>query len=190
MHRRILLFLAAGLASLGLAGSVLVAPAQAAPSGPNPWQNSVARDFTRVAVAPALYRKLQNLGVTPSNTRGADIIVYNGTPAFRFTITRVANEGNRIYHVGGIKLSKGSHFITIKAPTVKVRQGYVSGKVVVNGDVVGRTNVFKLKKSNRPGYGDIRLVLTTVAARAINHTFGIHRFSQGENVGFASVVKQ
>ena len=189
MQRRILSSLAVGLTAAGLALSTLVAPAGASTAArENPGRDSMVRDFTRVAVAPALYSKLQRLGVTPSSTKGADVVVYNGTPAFRFTITKVKNEGRKIYHVGGLKLSKGHHFITIKAPTIKVRQGYVSGKVVVDGTTLGRGNVFRLAKSNRPQYGDIRLVLTQIGATAIDDTFGINRFSRGDNVGFATVV--
>ena len=59
--------------------------------------------------------------------------------------------------------------------------------VVVNGERVGRAEVFNLRPSGRPALGDVRLTLTHAAARAINSTFGAPAFEAADTFGFATV---
>lgn len=177
--RRLAMTTVATVTALSLA--VLVpAPAQA---------SAEAREgTTRVAVAPAVVRKLDRLGLAATPTKGADAISYEGTVAFRFPITDIANRGKTIKHVGGVKISSGHEYITVKRFTIKLRQGKVAATVVANGDTVGRVDVFNLRGSNRPRLGDVRLTLTGPAARAINQTFGAPAFDRNDNFGFATVI--
>lgn len=154
-----------------------------------PAASAPAREgTTRVAVAPAVVRELDRLGLEATPTKGSDAVPYEGTVAFRFPITEINNRGNTFKHVGGVKISSGHDYITTKAFTIKLRRDKVAATVVVNGDTVGRVDVFTIKKSNRPRLGDVRLTVTKAAAKAINATFGAPAFKKGDNFGFADVL--
>jgi len=188
MRPRILTAVAATLTTLGVTtASLLVAPVTAVADSD---VDAKKGRFTRVAVAPAFYQKLQNNRITPSPTDPASLFVYEGTPAFRFPIVEASNNDARLEHVGGIRFARGDTYATIKAFTIKARQGKVSAKIVISGERPFRDNVFLIRKSNRPRLGDVRLVLNRSSANGLNFVFDTNNFDAYENVGFASVVRR
>ena len=112
---------------------------------------------------------------------------FKGTVAFRFPVTAVERNGQVIKHRGGARISSSHDSIALKRFTIKLRQGKVGAAVVVNGERVGRTEVFNLGPSGRPALGDVRLILTHAATRAVNTTFGAPAFEAGDTFGFATV---
>ena len=142
---------------------------------------------TRVAVAPAVVSKLDRLGLEAAPTKGATAVPFEGTVALRFPVTDVENNGNKLKHKGGVRISSGHEAIALKRFTVKLGKSKVGASVSVNGDKVGRVEVLNIRKSKRPVLGDVRLTLTRTAAKAINATFGAPAFSAGDNFGFAKV---
>jgi hypothetical protein len=142
---------------------------------------------TRVAVAPAVVRKLDRLGLEAAPTKYSTAVPFKGTVAFRFPITAVEKNGNVIKHAGGVRISSSRDSIALKRFTIKLRKGKVGAVVLVNGARVGRTDVFNIRPSGRPALGDVRLTLTRVAARAVNSTFGAPAFEANDTFGFATV---
>ncbi len=143
---------------------------------------------TRVAVAPAVVRKLDRLGLEAAPTKYATAVPFKGTVALRFPVTAVESNGKIIKHRGGARVSSPHDSIALKRFTIKLRQGKVGAAVVVNGDRVGRAEVFNIRPSGRPALGDVRLTLTHAAASAINSTFGAPAFEASDTFVFAKVT--
>jgi hypothetical protein len=177
--RRISRALTLTLAGAGLVASTLPA-ASATPTRER-------EGTTRVAVAPAVVKKLDRLGLEAAPTRHSTLVPFKGTVAFRFPVTAVENNGNIIRHIGGARVSSSHDSITLKRFTIKLRTGKVGAAVVVNGDRVGRADVFNIRPSGRPALGDVRLTLTHAATNAVNSTFGAPAFEAGDTFGFATV---
>jgi hypothetical protein len=177
--RRLRRIVTVTVAAVGLAASTVPA-AQAA-------QAQDREGTTRVAVAPAVVAKLERLNLTAAPTGNSTAAPFNGTVAFRFPITDVKRDGNIIKHAGGARISSGHEAIALKRFKIKLGAGKVGAAVVVNGERVGRAEVFNLAESGRPGLGDVRLTLTRAAAGAVNSTFGAPAFDAGDNFGFATV---
>ena len=167
------------LAAAGLAVSTLPA-AQATPTRDR-------EGTTRVAVAPAVVRKLDRLGLEAAPTKYATAVPFEGTVAFRFPVTAVESNGKIIKHRGGVRVSSPDDSIALKRFTIKLRQNKVGAAVVVNGERVGRAEVFNIRPSGRPALGDVRLTLTHAAARAVNSTFGAPAFDASDTFGFATI---
>jgi len=168
------------LAAAGLVASTMPA-AQATPERDR-------EGTTRVAVAPAVVRKLDRLGLEAAPTKYATAAPFKGTVAFRFPVTSVERNGQVIKHRGGARISSPHDSIALKRFTIKLAQGKVGAAVVVNGERVGRTEVFNIRPSSRPELGDVRLTLTHAATRAVNSTFGAPAFDAGDTFGFAKVT--
>ena len=177
--RRLRRIVTVTVAAVGLAASTVPA-AQAA-------QAQDREGTTRVAVAPAVVAKLERLNLAAAPTGNSTAAPFNGTVAFRFPITDVKRDGNIIKHAGGARISSGHEAIALKRFKIKMGAGKVGAAVVVNGERVGRAEVFNLAESGRPGLGDVRLTLTRAAAGAVNSTFGAPAFDAGDNFGFATV---
>lgn len=167
------------LAAAGLVASTIPA-SQATPTRDR-------EGTTRVAVAPAVVRKLDRLGLEAAPTKYSTAVPFKGTVAFRFPVTSVEENGNVIKHVGGARVSSSRDSIALKRFTIKLRKGKVGAAVVVNGDRVGRVEVFNIRPSGRPALGDVRLTLTNAAAKAVNSTFGAPAFEASDTFGFATV---
>ena len=177
--RRLGRSLTLAVAAAGLVASTMPA-AQATPTRDR-------EGTTRVAVAPAVVRKLDRLGLEAAPTKYSTAAPFQGTVAFRFPVTAVASNGKVIKHRGGARVSSPHDSIALKRFTIKLRQGKVGAAVVVNGERVGRAEVFNLRPSRRPALGDVRLTLTHAAARAVNSTFGAPAFEASDTFGFATV---
>lgn len=160
------------VAALALTGLAAPASAQQADKG-----------NTRVAVAPRVAKIVTNAGIEVNTFGGAKAFGYEGTLAVRFPISGTAGGGDRIKHVGGIRLSAGHASIKLSRFRINLDEGMVSARV--NGDA--RAKVFKIAKSNRPMLGKVRLVFNKTSAGALNATFGVHVFKAGNNFGFATV---
>jgi hypothetical protein len=107
--------------------------------------------------------------------------------AFRFPVTAVSSSGTFIKHAGGARISSSHDSIALKRFSLKLRQDKVGAAVVVNGERVGRAEVFNIRSSGRPALGDVRLTLTHAAAQAINSTFGAPAFEARDTFGYATV---
>jgi hypothetical protein len=180
MHRVLVRALVAVVAALSLAfgGLALAQPALAHPATAKPDKGS-----TRVAVAPRVAKIITAAGITPSTTGPAKAFAFQGTVALRFPITKVAGNGNRIKHIGGVVLSAGSVGIKLSRFSVNLKTGTVSAKV--NHDA--RAVLFNIEKSHRPKLGAARLTFNKTSAGALNGTFGVDVFAAGGNFGFATV---
>jgi hypothetical protein len=179
MHRALVRALLAFVTvlSVALAGLALSQPASATGTGKTDKGN------TRVAVAPRVAKIITAAGIAAAPTGPAKAFAYQGTVALRFPITKVVGGGNRVKHVGGVKLSAGSASITLSRFSVNLATATVSAKV--NHDT--RAVLFNVAKSHRPKLGAARLTLNKTSAGALNDTFGVSVFAAGHNFGFATV---
>lgn len=170
--------LAACAATFGLVAAGTAAPAQAA--------EKPKVGYTQVTVAPAVYKLVAGAGITPSAVGGAKAFAYKNTLAARFPITSASLRTLKIKHSGGISLSAGSRDITLRRFTIDLQRLRVTGKVSGSIGNAGRVELFKIRRSSRPGLGIVRLTLTKTAAQALNKTFGVHAFSKGDTFGYAT----
>lgn len=179
--RRISRAFAVTLATAGLVAGTMPATQAAA-------QERAREGTTRVAVAPKVVKKLDRLGLQAAPTKHSSAAPFQGTVAFRFPVTSVSDSGQFIKHAGGVRISSPHDAIALKRFNVKLRQGKVGAAVKVNGDRVGRVEVFTIRPSARPALGDVRLTLTRAAAGAVNDTFGAPAFDAGDTFGYATVT--
>jgi hypothetical protein len=142
--------------------------------------------YTQVAVAPAVYDLVVSAGITPAPIGGASAFAYKGTLAARFPITGYRLSGLQIRHSGGISLTAGAATIGLSDFNIDLARLRVSG--VVSGTVgdVGRVDLFKIRLSDRPDLGLVRLTLTSTAAGALNATFGVSAFAENATFGYAT----
>jgi len=179
--KRIALALLTVVLGVGLTAGV-ASPAQAKAKSP-----SKARvGYTQVVVAPKVYQLVDGAGITIAPIKGAKAKPFKKTVAARFPITGYQLDGVRIRHSGGLKLSAGAKQISVRAFNIDLARLRVSGKV--NGTIgnAGRVDLFKIRASNRPGYGLVRLTLTKTGADALNATFGVKAFAENATFGYAS----
>ncbi|MFD1827090.1 MULTISPECIES: hypothetical protein [Mumia] len=172
--------LTAFLAVVGLVAIGVGAPAQAQE------QRRAKVGYTQVVVDPAVYSLIAGAGITPAAVGGAKAFAYKGTLAARFPITGYSLKKVQIKHSGGISLTAGSATISLRKFTIDLGRQRVSGKVSGSVGNVGRVDLFKIRRSNRPGLGLVKLTLTGTAAGALNSTFGVNAFSAGDTFGYAS----
>ncbi|MBW9205830.1 hypothetical protein KV102_14875 [Mumia sp. zg.B53] len=171
--------LAAFAATFGLVAVGTATPAQAAEQKPKVG-------YTQVTVAPAVYKLVAGAGITPAPVGGAKAFAYKNTLAARFPITNASLRTLKIKHSGGISLTAGSRTIALRRFTIDLKRLRVSGKVSGSIGNAGRVNLFKIRRSSRPGLGVVRLTLTKTAAQALNATFRVHAFSAGDTFGYAT----
>lgn len=181
MKRRSLVSLAtAVLTAIAL---VLVGPtaAQAKPAKPT---KSIG--YTQVVVDPAVYALIGSAGITPAPIDGAKAFAYQGTLAARFPISGYALNNLRIKHTGGISLTAGAATISLSKFNIDLARTAVSGEVAGTIGSVGRVDLFRVKFSDKPRLGLVKLTLTDTAAGALNATFGVSAFSGGDTFGYAT----
>ena len=77
---------------------------------------------TRVAVAPAVVRTLDRLGLEAAPTKYSTAVPFKGTVAFRFPVTAVERNGQVIKHRGGARVSSSHDSIALKRFTIKLRR--------------------------------------------------------------------
>lgn len=161
--------------------AALGSPAQAASKS-----SSTKVGYTRVVVAPAVYDLIAGAGITPAPVQGAKAGAFQDTIAAKFPITGYSLKGLRIKHSGGLNLSAGAATITVSDFNIDLARLRVSGNV--NGTVgnVGRVDLFKVRASDRPDLGLVRLTLTKTAADALNVTFGVNAFAENATFGYAT----
>ncbi|WP_262849560.1 hypothetical protein [Mumia quercus] len=180
--RAFIRILAAFAAVVGLVATGVGSPAQA-----QAQEQKRRVGYTQVVVAPAVYDLIGSAGITPAAVGGAKAFAYKGTLAARFPITGYSVGKLRIKHSGGISLSAGSANITLRRFNIDLGRLRVSGKVT--GSAVGnagRVDLFKIRLTDRPGLGLVKLQLTGTAAGALNATFGVNAFSAGDTFGYAT----
>jgi len=180
--RAFIKFLAAFAAVVGLVAVGSVAPAQAQAQE----QKRARVGYTQVVVDPAVYSLIAGAGITPAAVGGAKAFAYKGTLAARFPITGYSLRQVRIKHSGGISLTAGDATISLRRFNIDLGRLKVSGKVAGSIGNVGRVDLFKIRRTDRPGLGLVKLTLTATAAGALNSTFGVKAFSAGDTFGYAS----
>lgn len=161
----------------------LASPAQAASKS----KPAAKIGYTRVVVDPAVYNLIAGAGITPAPVSGATAGAFKDTIAAKFPISGYSLKDVRIAHTGGLNLSAGSAAtITVSDFNIDLARLRVSGKV--NGTIgnVGRVDLFKVRASNRPAYGAVKLTLTKTAADALNATFGVDAFAEDATFGYAT----
>ncbi len=142
--------------------------------------------YTQVVVAPDVYALIASAGIAPAPVEGAKAFPFKGTLAARFPITGFRVAGLQIRHSGGISLSKDAASIVLKNFNIDLGRQRVSAEVSVASGSVGRVDVFKLRSSDRPDLGLVKLTLTSTAASALNATFGATAFAEDATFGYAS----
>ncbi|MGI8434662.1 MAG: hypothetical protein ACR2LE_08005 [Nocardioidaceae bacterium] len=179
MQRSIVRILTLFAVSLGLVVGGLGAADASAPAS----QAAKASDkgFTRVAISPAVVGLVTSAGITASPIGGATAFGYRSTVAFRFPIKSVHH--NRISHTGGLRLQSDQAWLALKRFRINLNQGTVSA--LANNAI--RIPVFTTAKSHRPKLGNVRLDLTTQAAKALNNFFLPDAFHGGDTFGYARV---
>lgn len=175
---------AAALAAL-LTATGLVATATSPASAHSVHQHS-RLGYTQVVVAPPVYNLISSAGITPAPTAGATAFPYRGTLAARFPITGFGLANLQIRHSGGISLTAGSATIQLSNFNIDLARLRVSGDVSGTVGNVGRVDLFKIRGSNRPDLGLVRLTLTSTAAKALDATFGVNAFSENATFGYAT----
>ena len=143
---------------------------------------------TRVAVAPAVVRKLDRLGLEAAATKYSRAVPFRGTVAFRFPVKGVEKNGNIIMHRGGARISSPDDAIALKRFTIKLRQGKVGAAVVVNGDRVGRPrSSTSASQAGRPWEMSASPSRTPRRAPSTPPS-APPRFHAGDTFGFATVT--
>lgn len=172
---------------LGSVGLVAVTPGQAsaAPAASSAHQRGSA-GYTQVVVAPAVYSLIASAGITPAPVEGAKAAPFQGTLAARFPITGFRFSGLQIRHSGGLSLGAGSASIVLKNFNIDLGRQRVSGEVSGSVGNVGRVDLFKIRLSDRPDLGAVKLTLTGTAAGALNATFGVNAFAENATFGYAT----
>ncbi len=170
--------------ALALVGTA-VAPASAhgAPSGAT---RSWSSGYTQVVVDPDVYALIGSAGITPAPIGGAKAFAFRDTLATQFPITGYSLSSLRIKHSGGVSLSAGSATISLSSFYIDLGRGRVSGEVAGSVGDVGRVDLFKIRLTDRPSLGLVKLTLTGTAAGALNSTFGVDAFSAGDTFGYAT----
>jgi hypothetical protein len=142
--------------------------------------------YTQVVVAPDVYKLAQSAGIVPAPLGPAKAAPYRGTVAAEFPIIEYRLLKLRIQHAGGLSLSTSQRKIEFRSFYIDLGRGMVSAKVSGSIGDVGRVDLFRLGLSDRYDLGLLRLGLTTAAAGALNQTFGVSAFSEGETFGYAT----
>jgi hypothetical protein len=142
--------------------------------------------YTQVVVAPAVYDLVTGAGISPAPLDGAKAYPYKNTLAANFPITGYTLRNLRIKHSGGISLTAGDATISLRRFNIDLGRLKVSGKVAGSIGNVGRVDLFKIRRTDRPELGLVKLTLTATAAGALNSTFGVKAFSAGDTFGYAS----
>lgn len=178
--KKVLLALLTAVLAAGMS-TALASPAQAKA------KSSTKVGYTQVVVDPAVYDLVAGAGITPAPTAGAKAGAFKDTIAARFPISGYRLGKLRIKHTGGLNLSAGSAAtITVSDFNIDLGRLRVSGKVSGTVGNVGRVDLFKVRASNRLGYGIVRLTLTKTAADALNATFGVDDFAENATFGYAT----
>ena len=177
MRRTLMAMLMAVLVSVGLV---------AAGTGSAEAKTRKQVGYTQVVVAPAVYDLVTGAGISPAPLDGAKAYPYRGTLAANFPITGYTLRNIRIKHSGGISLTAGAATIELRNFYIDLGRGRVSGEV--NGTVgnVGRVDLFKIRSTDRPDLGLVKLTLTDTAAGALNATFGVSAFAENATFGYAT----
>jgi hypothetical protein len=162
--------------------SVAALPASAATtSKTSATSQSSQVGYTKVTVAPSTLAALTSLGVAPGVV--APAVVSKTSPLnVRFPITGYALDKTRIKHSGGITLTAGSTTVTITDLYIDLARGRVSGLVAG----IGRVDLFKIRPTDAPRYGAVKLVFTKTAAGALDAAFGTTALTEGFLFGYAT----
>lgn len=150
------------------------------------WGHQSRLGYTQVVVAPPVYTLVASAGITPAPVGGATAFPYKGTLAARFPITGYRFATLQIRHSGGISLTAGSATISLSDFNIDLSRLRVSGVVAGTVGNVGRVDLFKIRRSDRPDLGLVRLTLTSTAAGALNTTFGVSAFAGNGTFGYAT----
>jgi hypothetical protein len=183
------------LAAFGLAASVAVSPASAAPTA------QIYSGYTLVEFLPGFVDALTSLYIAPSKNLPGTL--YQGVAYFPITAGRLdaANAKGEVAHSGGLTLTHDSAQVVLSDFIIDTAGATprLTGIVTANGTLVGRIPLFNLALPPLelplvlpPGPETLliqgsRVTLTQEAATALNGAFATYAFVPGFNVGIASV---
>jgi hypothetical protein len=175
------------LVGVALTSGVLVAATLAPPSASASERSREGSShharlgYTQVTVAPSTLDALVSLGVTPGVVAPAKLA--SASPlAVRFPITGFSFENLRIRHSGGVTLTAGSTTVKLTRFNIDLGRLRVSGRVAG----VGRVDLFKIRASDAPRLGAVKLVLTATAAGALNGAFGTTALTENFLFGYGT----
>jgi hypothetical protein len=152
--------IAATVASAGLIAAAMAAPASAAPSN----KGTTTVTFKAATLAVLTSDDFGFTSIAPTGA-GSASVESDGDLAAKFGITGKTGD-DRIQHVGGLALSKGSTTATLSNFTINTTTGLVSG--IVNDAF--RADLFMLGGSTADG---IELKVTPGAAALLSSVFEI-----------------
>jgi hypothetical protein len=141
---------------------------------------------TDVVIAPAVYDLIQSADIAVETTGPATAGAFMGTLRAKFPIDEIQQGGDKITHDGGLRLSIADVSIKLAKYTILLSDGVVTGKA--KGSEIGnagRVPLFTLAATSDPDLGAVDLLLTDVAAGALNATFGTE-LSEGDLFGHAT----
>jgi hypothetical protein len=184
------------LVAAGLAATLAVAPAGAAPTV------QLTGGYTLVELAPEFVGALGTLGITA--TKNLPATLHNRIALFPITGGRLdaANAKGEVPHAGGLRLAKGVTQVTLTDFTIDTTGAtpVLTGLVTANGSLAGRLPLFAvalpagitLPLALPVGPEQLlvegnRLTLTAEAATALNGAFATTAFAPGFGIGIASV---
>jgi hypothetical protein len=173
---------------------VLILFTSAAPVMAGPTAQ-LAGGTTRVVLSTELLAALTALSVTPDRIKPGKL--KNGIVSYPIEAGAIDLEDLRgdIFHSGGISFTAGETVVELRNFLIDTQAAPVlTGLVSVNGDLVGRVDLFDLDLGEAPQIRGRRIViegvdvtLTDDAAVALNDIFNVVAFEEGLLVGEATV---
>lgn len=176
---------ATAAAALLVGGSVAVAsPAGAAPLVP------VAGNTALVLNIPTVEALIANNVSAYSIQPSGSTLLVEGKPGawvIDFPMDRF-EKGKRITHIGGLLLSHTCGVdpqLGILNPTINLVKAKVSAELTLNGEALGRKNVFGLSggQAVETGLENVKVKLLPGVADLMNESLCTHTFVEGQRVG-------
>ncbi len=180
--------------ALLLVFGMLVTPASANPTA------ILAEGRTTVTLSNDFLNGLSTLRVAAGTVGEGSL--RSGVASFAITggALDLANAKGEINHTGGLSLTAGTtrvELLSFNIDTTGARP-VLTGLVTANGDLVGRIPLFNLELPtltlplqpqafNTLFIPGVKVTLTAEAAGALNSVFGVTAFTEGFNIGTASV---
>ena len=124
------------------AAALVASVAAAAPASASVASNDENEGTTTVVLNPGVVATLVSLGVAP--IAPGTLTAPGGVYQVAFPITNDPKTGV-VYHSGGLDFGKASgHDVSIKRFIVNTKSGFLTASAKVDGDWVGRIQVFQL----------------------------------------------
>ena len=174
-----------GVAALTVAAAAVIASAgTASAAGMGETDITLTGDVTNAALAA-------NVSVY-AREPGGQTVLMNGKIATAFPIT--GGKGGQIYHEGNIMFTHAHSWgvATVVLHNLHINQNKkkISARVTLNGDKVGRINVFTYHNGDVKATGiyDVHIMLKSGIASVLNSTLGVNIFADRMKIAKADIM--